>query len=166
MRRGHLLAADDAHHVRTAHHGELLLRRLDGALQSIGQGLGRGEGDEVGDHHVDDADALQHRLQNHAAVFQLSGQEEKDPGHHDPEIVGVGTQEDHSAAEEQRQGKELSDGNRAPGGRDLISAARQQGAQNASAIERIGGQQVERGDKKLRPGEAARKIERSEPGEG
>ena len=93
---------------------------------------------------------------NHAAVFQLRGQEEKDSRHHDPEIVRVGAEEDRAAAEEQRQGEELPDGNGAPGGRDLISAARQHRAQNASAIQRIGGQQVERGHKQLCPGQAAR----------
>ena len=68
--------------------------------------------------------------------------------------------------DEQGEGEKLADGNRAPGGRNLISAARQQRPQDASAIQRIGGQQVEHADKQLRPDQAARKIEGREPGVG
>ena len=79
-------------------------------------------------------------------------------------LLELEPREDDSAAEKQRQRKELSDRNRAPSGRDLISVDRQHRPQNASAIQWIGRKQIEAGDKNLRPGKTTRKIKRREPG--
>ena len=124
---------------------------MDGFLQGILQSVGRGERGEVGEHHLFETHVVEHRLEYEGAFLQLSSGENDDAHHRQPVIA-------EQTSEHQDHGDGVADGNGAPGGGGNVEGATEVRSEDASAVEGVGGHEIENRQIKIGPHHAAGQI--------
>ena len=81
------LAADDAHQLRTADDGEVLLQGVDAADQGVGQRVRGREGGEISEHDFAHVHGVNDGLEKDALVLDLRADHDEEAGDDEPGIV-------------------------------------------------------------------------------
>ena len=143
---------DDAHQLRAAHHGKILLQRVNAADQRVGQRVGGRERGEIGEHHFAHAHGVHHRLEEDALILDLRADHDEEAGDNEP-----GTVQQH-AAHHGRQRQHLAQaGGGAAGGSKAVLAGKA-AAEQPPAVQRISGQQMQHAQAGLHPHHAAQQV--------
>ena len=150
------LAGDDADKLRAADDGEVLLQRMHAAGERVGQRVGGREGGKIGEHDFPHADGVDDGLEEDALVLNLRADHDEEAGDDEPVVL-----EGH-AADHGEQGEALADvGGGAAGGGEAVLAG-EAAADEAAAVERIGGHQVQQRQPDLHPDHAAQQVSRGD----
>ncbi len=130
------LPRDDAHQLRAAHHGKILLQRVHAAVQGVGERVRGRERGKVGEHHLAHAHGIDDRLEEDPLIFDLRADHDEEAGEDEPGILRK------DAAQHGDESQRLAQaGSGAPRGSKSVRA-RKCIADQPAAIERIGGQQM------------------------
>ena len=131
------LAADDAYQLRAAHHGKILLQRVNAAHQRVGQRVRGRESGKIGEHHLAHMHRVHHRLKEDALVLDLRADHDEEAGEAQPVVM-----QQHSADHGGQRQHLAQSGGEARGESHAV-LPREAAAQQASAVQWICGQKVQ-----------------------
>lgn len=152
------LAGDGSNKIIAAYDGEDILQGVDGALQSFFEGVGGGEGAEVGQHDVAHADGIVLGGKEEVGVVHVRADEDEAADHDEPHIG------QDASGDGEKDADDLAEARGGACSFEHAVIAGEFAAEDTATVEGSGGEKIDGGEEKVGPDEGAEKMRRGKPG--